>query len=49
MSVDEARNWKERLNTVTTEDILAVARKYLKPQRSVTGILTKTEEEGVDG
>ena len=39
LSIEDARNWKERLESVTTDDVLAIARKVFVPERSVTGYL----------
>ncbi len=43
-SIDDVREWLDRIEAVTVEDVNAVARTYLDPRRSVTGRLT-----GVDG
>lgn len=39
LTIEEARDWKARIESVTTEDVLAAARKVFKPERSVTGYL----------
>lgn len=38
-SLEEVENWPERLKSVSVDDVLAAARKYLTPKNSVTGVL----------
>ncbi len=38
-TTDDVLNWGDRIGAVTIEDIQTVARKFLKPERSVTGII----------
>ena len=42
------QNWRERIESVTVDDVLNAARMVLVPERSVTGYLMKTEE-GAEG
>ncbi|MEM7301659.1 MAG: pitrilysin family protein [Pseudomonadota bacterium] len=39
-TVEEVNKWPERLKAISVDQINAVARKYLKPNRSVSGFLT---------
>lgn len=50
MSVEDVREWPDRLAQVTVEDIKKVARKYLVDKDSVTGILEPLPEytSGID-
>ncbi len=38
-------SWPERIENVTREQVQAVAQKYLKVERSVTGLLLSAESE----
>jgi len=49
LEIDDVTNWRDRLEAVTVEDVLAAARAVLVPERSVTGYLMKAEKEGTDG
>ncbi len=49
LELDEIENWRETLEAVTVEDVLAAARAVLLPERSVTGYLMKPKSEGADG
>lgn len=49
LSLDEIQNWREHMESVTVEDVMAAARMVLVPERSVTGHLMKAETEGADG
>ncbi len=42
----DIRDWPERVEAVTKEQVMAAARKYLKIERSVTGYLTGVKGEG---
>jgi zinc protease len=42
--VEEIESWPERVGAVTREQIMAVARQVLRPERSVTGYLLPAEE-----
>jgi len=46
ITVEEIESWPERVEVVTREQIMAVARRVLRPERSVTGYLLPAEEEG---
>jgi zinc protease len=41
LSVDDVRNWPDRIRAVTAEDVRAAAQKWLDKKRSVTGYLIK--------
>ncbi|SFG44046.1 M16 family metallopeptidase [Methylobacterium gossipiicola] len=43
-SIEEVRRWPSDIEGVTPARLAAVAERYLVPQRSVTGYLTKTRE-----
>lgn len=45
-TIKDVEEWPARLDKVTTADVDAVAKKYLKPQRSVTGYLLPQPPEG---
>ncbi|MEM6676400.1 MAG: pitrilysin family protein [Pseudomonadota bacterium] len=45
LSVEEVQRWPEVAESVTVEDIQAVARELLVPERSATGWLMRSEEE----
>jgi len=50
LELDDIQNWRDRLDAVTTEDVMDAARAILVPERSVTGFLMKPKtEEGADG
>lgn len=49
LEIEDVKNWREQVEAVTTEDILAAARAVLVPERSVTGYLMKPETQGADG
>ncbi len=50
LSLEEIRNWRDKLEAVTVDDVMAAARMVLVPERSVTGYLMKAEpKEGTDG
>ncbi len=38
-TVDQVNSWQDRVREVTAEDVVKVARKYLTPNRAVTGYL----------
>ena len=40
LTLADIEAWPEVLQSVTEEDILAAAREVLRPERSVTGVLT---------
>ena len=42
-TIEDVTQWPERIGEVTLEDVNAAARKYLQPNRSVTGYLTGKE------
>ena len=42
-TVEDIDAWPERLRAVTTDQVKAVAAKYLTPNRSVTGYLLPSE------
>ena len=44
-TVEDVVEWPDRLRAVTLDDINKVARKYLDPRRSVTGLLLAPEPE----
>ena len=44
ITVEEIERWPERVAAVTREQIMAVARRVLRPERSVTGYLLPAEE-----
>lgn len=44
LTVKQAATWPDRVLAVTAEDVTAAARKYLQPERSVTGILLRDEQ-----
>jgi len=46
LTVEDLEAWPDRINAVTIDQVKAVAAKYLKPERSVTGTL---EPEGKGG
>ncbi|WP_375413953.1 M16 family metallopeptidase [uncultured Bradyrhizobium sp.] len=41
LSVDDVRNWPDRIRAVTSDQVRAVAQKWLDSKRSVTGYLVK--------
>jgi zinc protease len=41
LSIDDIRNWPERIRAVTAEQVRAAAKKWLDKKRSVTGYLIK--------
>lgn len=45
LTVEDVQSWPERIEAVTVDDIQKTARKYLRPERSVTGWLTPTAKE----
>ncbi len=50
IELDEIKSWRDRLEAVTVDDVMAAARDVLVPERSVTGYLMKAEsKEGADG
>jgi len=44
-TVEDVQQWPERIENVTREQVQAVAQKYLKTERSVTGLLLSAETE----
>lgn len=40
-TVEDVNNWIDRIREVTAEDVAAAARRYLTPERSVTGYLRR--------
>lgn len=44
LTVEDVLAWPERLEKVTADQVTAVARKYLRPENSVTGILLRKAE-----
>ena len=48
LTVEDVQSWPDRIQAVTTEDIQKVARKFLRPERSVTGWLTPVEKKEDD-
>lgn len=44
LTVERAATWPDRVLAVTPADVIAAARAYLRPERSVTGILARPEE-----
>ncbi len=44
-TVEDVAGWPDRIRAVTADDVLAVARKYLVPERSVTGYLRAAPRE----
>lgn len=47
MSIDDVTHWPERLKEVTTDDIKAVANRYLDPDKSVTSYLLPPVRETI--
>lgn len=45
LTLEEIQNWPELLQSVTTEDVQNVARKYLDADRSITGYLLSADDE----
>ncbi|MEM8761389.1 MAG: insulinase family protein, partial [Pseudomonadota bacterium] len=45
LSVDDIHGWSEVLNAVTAEDVQRAASELLRPEASVTGRLTESEEK----
>jgi zinc protease len=45
-TIADVRDWPERMNKVTKEEVMAAARKYLKFDRSVTAYLVGAKGEG---
>jgi len=45
-SIEDVQNWLDVLESVTPDDVRAVAKKYLVPEHSVTGWLMDTKEQG---
>ena len=43
-TIDEVAGWSDRIEAVTIDDVVAVARKWLDKRRSVTGFLQRGEE-----
>jgi zinc protease len=41
LSIDDIRNWPDRIRAVTAEQVRAAAQKWLDKKRSVTGYLIK--------
>jgi zinc protease len=41
LSMDDIRNWPDRIRAVTAEQVRAAAQKWLDKKRSVTGYLVK--------
>lgn len=39
-TIDDVLNWDDRIDSVTNDDVVSIARRILKPARSVTGIIT---------
>ncbi len=48
LELEEIQNWRERIESVTVDDVMEAARTVLVPARSVTGYLMKTKE-GAEG
>lgn len=48
-TVADVQTWPDRVAAVTAEDVRAVARAYLRPERAVTGYLERAESGGKDG
>lgn len=46
ITVEQIESWPNRVAAVTREQIMAIAREILRPERSVTGLLLPAEEEG---
>jgi len=44
LTIEDVRQWPDVLQAVTADDIMAVAREVLRPERSVTGWLMRSEE-----
>jgi zinc protease len=44
--LEDVQTWPARIASVTADDLVAVARKYLNPSRSVVGILKPAHDEG---
>lgn len=42
LTVEDVQSWRDRIDAVTVEDVQNAARKYLRPERSVTGWLLPT-------
>ena len=40
-TIADVQEWPDRIAEITAEDVIAVARKYLVPERSVTGFLVR--------
>ena len=47
-TIEDVEAWPERIEAVTVDDVNAVARKYLRPQRSVTGYLRPEAQPDAD-
>ncbi|MEF2551452.1 pitrilysin family protein [Aurantimonas sp. A2-1-M11] len=47
-TIADVEAWPERIEAVTVDDVNAVARKYLRPQRSVTGYLRPEPQPDAD-
>lgn len=45
-TIADVRDWPERMQDVTKEEVMAAARKYLRAERSVTGYLLSDKSEG---
>ena len=43
-TIDEVSGWSDRIEAVTTDDVVAVARKWLDKRRAVTGFLQRGDE-----
>ncbi|QPC44848.1 insulinase family protein [Kaustia mangrovi] len=49
LDVDAVRDWPARIEAVTLDEVKAAARKYLAPERSVTGLLLKPARAAATG
>lgn len=47
-TVEDVAGWPDRVRAVTADDVLAVARKYLVPERSVTGYLRAAPRQAAE-
>ncbi|PLX34500.1 MAG: peptidase M16 [Hyphomicrobiales bacterium] len=47
-TVEDVLDWPDRIEKVTAADVTAAARKYLRPENSVTGILLRAEKPAME-